>query len=226
MKFKFPLFKSLTIPIYLPNFCQVSNNNFQLPSYKYFYYGGSLDEINNIEFLINVCSNLLNENLHLVIAGVGKNYDTLKNRYRNPNIVFLGKIDPDFSRFLMRNALILLSFRIDYKKITDYSFPFKLMEYISSNTPIFTSYISSFESLGGLERLLTTFSYSDSVQTIQEKLNFMIANIENFRENASRLYKDCFLQFNIKKIVHSSNEDFGYISHFRGFIIGNKIFLI
>ncbi len=201
MKNKLPLFNSLTIPIYLPIFCQISNTHFFLPYSKYIYYAGSFDEINNIEFLINVCQGFLNKDLKLLIAGVGKNYESLKSKYSNSNISFLGKIEPEYSRFLMRNALILLNFRIDFKKITDYSFPFKIMEYIGSYTPIYSSYISSFESLDGLDRFLNTFTYKESFHVIQSKLKFMIENIQIFREKSFSLYKESFIRFNIQKIV-------------------------
>jgi len=202
MKNRFPFFKSITIPLYFPNYCSLNNSSVQVPSYKYLYYAGSFDKINNIDFLIKVSEKFLSNNLRLIIAGIGVDYEMLKGQNTNPYVVFLGKVDPEYSRFLMKNALVLLNFRLDIKEITEYSFPFKMIEYIASLTPIFTSYLSSYKSLGNFEKQLNTFTYLESSELIIARLELIISNIENYKLKSLRLYESLFNKYNISSIVN------------------------
>jgi hypothetical protein len=198
---KFPLFKSICIPTYFPTTCQIDLIRYSAPSFKYFYYAGSFDEINNIEYLIFVTQSFLSNNLKLILAGSGGNYELLKSQTQNPFIIFLGKVHPDYSRFLMRKAFVLLNFRLDDKKVTEYSFPFKMMEYIGSLTPIFSSYISSFNYLEEIKKNLTTFSYNESFEVIKNKLENMIININEYNINSLKLYEALFIKYNISRII-------------------------
>jgi hypothetical protein len=202
MKKKYLNFKTLVIPFILPIECVVNNPVHQIPSKKYLYYAGSLDEINNIDKMISIFLNLNDKKLFLLIAGSGSNLDKLKNKFNFSNVVFLGQIEPEYSRKLMRNALLLLSFRDNLSRITKYSFPFKLMDYINSMTPIFTSKIDSFDSIPYITSYFYSFATSSSDKKITMSLNNVITNRGYFLRKSYSLYKKLFFKFNAQKIVN------------------------
>jgi glycosyltransferase involved in cell wall biosynthesis len=202
MKNNFINFNSIVFPILLPMKCEIKEKSFKIEYRNYLFYAGTFDKINNIEKMIMSFLSIDRKDIFLLIAGEVKDFSIQKMFSHYSNIVFLGKIDPIQSRFLMKNAIILLNFRINKLNVTNYSFPFKIMEYINSSRPIFTSYLNSFKYIDNLDDYMTLFYDHEDVNSISSKLLYCIEKKVFLADQADKLYKMIFMKYNVSNLVN------------------------
>jgi len=104
---------------------------------KYFLYSGTLDQRYGIRHLINsyIASNL--KDYKLYICGDGDDRDYIENAISNgANIKYLGQLDREKVLTLQKNATLLINPRDNESEYTKYSFPSKIIEYMSSGVPV------------------------------------------------------------------------------------------
>ncbi len=97
-------------------------------------YAGGLAKDNNINLLIEACSHLktLDE---LWICGVGEcEEEVIKSSENNPKIKYFGRVDHQRVLEMQRKAKVLVNLRNPNEILTKYSFPSKIIEYMSSGT--------------------------------------------------------------------------------------------
>jgi hypothetical protein len=175
----------------------------------YIFYSGGIDDLNNVRFLIKVflASNLIKYNL--IIAGKGNLLERLKKEYNQKNIVFLGEIDYKETKNLMKRATLLISLRKNNHEVTRYSFPFKIMDYISSGTPLVSSFIDSFDS-EIIQKIPIISIESEEVASksliniVENKLQFLKAEAI---KNRDYFYQKYNAEALIKKIIHFNTSN-------------------
>lgn len=101
---------------------------------KYFLYSGTLNIEYGVLDLIKSFEELNNQDLHLVICGEGEAEEILK-KCKNEQIHFLGRCSHEDVLCLQQNAYALINPRKNSNEYTKYSFPSKIMEYLSSGRP-------------------------------------------------------------------------------------------
>lgn len=103
---------------------------------KIILYTGSLDERNNIVNLISAFQNMSSQDAKLIICGRGS--DEARVRLicqKDSRIIYMGEIDNIEVRALQERATLLVNPRLPGDLYTLYSFPSKILEYLSSGTP-------------------------------------------------------------------------------------------
>lgn len=104
---------------------------------RFFFYSGTLDSRYGIRELIDEFEFSGINDIELRICGEGDMKDyAIEASKRNKNIRYLGQIDRDEVLNLQRKALVLINPRKNSSEFTKYSFPSKIIEYMSSGTPV------------------------------------------------------------------------------------------
>ena len=99
-------------------------------------YTGNLSERYGILNLAEAFTKLKEQDLRLVICGVGGAYDKLAEMsMKDSRIILRGLLPYDEILKVQRNALLLVNPRTSEGEYTKYSFPSKTMEYFVSGTP-------------------------------------------------------------------------------------------
>lgn len=100
-------------------------------------YSGGLSEKYGVIDLIRSFEKLDEENYRLVICGSGEaEADILKASHRDKRIIFKGLLRREEVLQLQKSSNILVNPRPNNEEYTKYSFPSKMMEYLSSATPV------------------------------------------------------------------------------------------
>jgi len=104
---------------------------------KYFLYSGTLDRRYGIRTLVEAYlkSNVTDYDLYICGDGDEKKY-VEKMSFLNPKIKYLGQIDRNSVLRLQKNAFLLINPRQNTAEYTKFSFPSKVIEYMSSGTPV------------------------------------------------------------------------------------------
>lgn len=106
-------------------------------------YSGALNEINGISLLLESFSLILNSNFRLWIFGDGPLSTLVEQAVMvDKRIIYWGKIANDQVKKYQKDATILINPRISNNKITNYTFPSKLLEYMSSGRPVISTRLS------------------------------------------------------------------------------------
>ena len=104
---------------------------------NYFLYSGTLDRRYGIRNLLDSFVGSGIENFDLLICGDGddrKYVEKMASTY--PRIKFLGQLDRSVVLNFQRDAKLLINPRNNESAFTKYSFPSKVIEYMSSGTPV------------------------------------------------------------------------------------------
>lgn len=104
---------------------------------NFYLYSGTLDKRYGITDLIDSFNSLNKEGLLLYICGDGADKDYVVNAAnQNPNIKYLGLLSREDVIVLQKKALLLINPRRNDGEYVKYSFPSKILEYMSSGTPV------------------------------------------------------------------------------------------
>jgi glycosyltransferase involved in cell wall biosynthesis len=102
-------------------------------------YAGALYEKFGIKTLINVFNNLPG-NYELWLFGYGDMIEYISQMSKsNPKILFFGNISNSLVLDYQKKARLLVNPRPINHEFTKYSFPSKILEYMSSGTPVLTT---------------------------------------------------------------------------------------
>lgn len=104
---------------------------------NYFLYGGTLDRGYGIRNFIESLVGSGIENVDLLICGDRddrKYFETMASTH--PRVKFFGQLDRSVVLSFQRNAKLLINPRNNESAFTRYSFPSKIIEYMSSGTPV------------------------------------------------------------------------------------------
>ena len=100
-------------------------------------YTGTLNERYGIRDLVNAFVALPDRDISLEICGNGDSAEWLKNiSITDARIHYYGSMQHSFTMELQREAYLLVNPRKNNEEFTKYSFPSKIMEYLSSGRPI------------------------------------------------------------------------------------------
>lgn len=108
---------------------------FDLPE-RYILYSGTLQYRYGIGDLISAFRQIEDDDIGLVICGDGEAAEEIKTFQReDKRIIYLGVLSVDAVASLRKRARILINPRKNEGDYTKYSFPSKMMEYLSSGVP-------------------------------------------------------------------------------------------
>ncbi|MDQ0883017.1 glycosyltransferase [Peribacillus sp. V2I11] len=100
-------------------------------------YSGGLAKKYGIIELLNAFGRLSNENYRLIICGSGEaEYDVIEAGKKDSRIIFKGLLPREEVLKLQKSSTILVNPRPNNEEYTKYSFPSKIMEYLSSGVPM------------------------------------------------------------------------------------------
>lgn len=100
-------------------------------------YTGTLNEKYGVLDLVEAFSKINNENYKLILCGSGDAENRIKQYAKSDNrIIFKGQIKREDVIKLQIEATVLINPRKNNEEYTKYSFPSKILEYLSSGTPI------------------------------------------------------------------------------------------
>jgi glycosyltransferase involved in cell wall biosynthesis len=100
-------------------------------------YSGALSEEYGVNDLVNAFARLPNPEFRLVICGEGVSEDFIRREARkDPRINYMGLVARNEVLKLQKAATILINPRSNEHEYAKYSFPSKILEYMSSGTPV------------------------------------------------------------------------------------------
>lgn len=103
----------------------------------YFLYSGTLDRRYGIRKLLDAFVESNIENYHLYICGDGDDRANVESvSATNARVKYLGQLDRNAVLQLQREASLLINPRDNESAFTKYSFPSKIIEYMSSGVPV------------------------------------------------------------------------------------------
>ena len=121
----------------------VSHNDFQKEktiergSEEIILYSGSLNIQYGIKEMVDAMSFIPNKNIRLYICGGGAEEKYIKEKMINdPRIVYLGLLSNEECKIIQSKASLLINPRNSKEEYTSFSFPSKILEYMSSGTPV------------------------------------------------------------------------------------------
>lgn len=125
----------------------INKLDYMSSEYKYFAYTGTLAARYGIMHLVNAFLNTKQDNIKLIICGQGEMANEIKRiSLENDKIIFKGLVSPKESKEIQMNAFALINPRMNNEEYTKYSFPSKIMEYISTGKPVICYRLDGFPS--------------------------------------------------------------------------------
>lgn len=185
-----------------------SNNDFDkindkdLAEEKFFFYSGTLDNRYGLKDLIDSYSRISQNNkIKLYICGEGPDKNTIiQGAKNNPNIKYLGILPRDEVLALQKKAILLINPRNSKDEFTKYSFPSKVLEYMSSGTPVlmyklpgipeeYFKYVYTIEdNNNSFTQMLTKISNLDS-DTLSEKGELAQKFVQEYKNPTAQVEK-------------------------------------
>lgn len=158
--------------------------------FKYFLYTGTLNYQYGIMNLLDSYESAETGDVHLVICGEGEASEEIRKREKNNDrIHFLGCCSHEKAMELQKGAFALVNPRCNEGEYTKYSFPSKIMEYMSSGRPTI-AYL-----LDGMPK-----EYSKYIVCIEEKpdgirsaLEYVVHKGEDFCETFGKVAREFVL---------------------------------
>lgn len=133
-----------------------------------FLYTGTLDTKFGILRLVEAFRKIPRPNYRLILCGAGDAEERIREAVReDPRIDFKGLLPREESLKLQQGATVLVNPRLDREEFTKYSFPSKIMEYLSSGTPVLAY------RLAGMPEEYDDYIYyvpDDAIDTLRDRL--------------------------------------------------------
>lgn len=154
-------------------------------------YTGTLDERYGVKDLIDGFCNITNESYRLILCGAGDSEAYIVDKaLSDSRIIYLGQIDSQIARQLQMNCDILVNPRKNDAEYTKYSFPSKIMEYLSTGKPVICYKLD-----GIPEEYDNVLTYLDGTRDISESLSEKISEISNLDEKDLENHSGKVMQF-------------------------------
>lgn len=143
---------------------------------KFFLYSGTLDNRYGLKDLLDSYSKVPQENnVKLYICGEGPDKKTIIQAAKNNhNIKYLGILPREEVLALQKKAILLINPRNDKNEFTKYSFPSKVLEYMSSGTPVLMYKLSGIP----MEYFQYVYTIENNVNSFTEML-IKISNLDS-----------------------------------------------
>jgi glycosyltransferase involved in cell wall biosynthesis len=152
---------------------KISDTKHQTPKeYRYILYTGKISYHNGIELLINAFNQINDTDLYLIITGKGESKYLLEAVKINERIIYKGTVAENELLRLYENADILISPRLISDKTNSAIFPSKILEYLSYNKPIISTYTPG---INDEYKEVLKFVYSDSVEELARAIEEVLA---------------------------------------------------
>lgn len=154
---------------------------------KIILYTGTLDEKYGIINLLRAFSEIKNSNYRLVICGDGDAKEAITKASNEDNrIIFKGLIPREEVLILQKKATVLINPRMNNEKFCKYSFPSKMLEYLSSGVPVIAYKLS------GIPDEYDDFIYYIAGNTIEDMTNKIIEICEKDPVELAQFSKKAF----------------------------------
>jgi len=159
---------------------------------KLILYTGGLSEKYGINFLIEAFMLIDDPDIELIICGSGESEDFIKQKSTlDRRIVFKGLLKREEALKLQKSSSVLINPRQNNNNFTKFSFPSKILEYLSSGTPVI-SY-----RLDGIPFEYYKYMYTVEDNSI-ETLKTTIENVLNKTQNELNIFGDRARKFVIE----------------------------
>lgn len=100
-------------------------------------YTGKLNKSFGVLNLVNAFMKIKDENIKLIICGNGDDYDHISElAEKDRRIELKGQVSIDIARNYIKNATVLVNPRQNNSIYTKYSFPSKIIDYLSTGNPV------------------------------------------------------------------------------------------
>lgn len=155
-------------------------------------YTGTLNEKYGVLDLVEAFSKIKYKNYRLILCGSGDSEEKIKHYANLDNrIIYKGQLKREDVLRLQINATVLINPRKNNEEYTKYSFPSKILEYLSSGTPTIAY------KLDGIPDEYDDYIYyinGDNIEDISDKIVEVCEKSEierkEFAENASKFVKE------------------------------------
>lgn len=169
-------------------------------------YAGGLAEDNNIKLLINACESMVEVD-ELWICGIGPEEKYVKTaEAKNEKIKYFGRVPNTKVVELEQKAKLLVNLRNPNEELTKYSFPSKILEYISSGSMVLSTRLEGipkeyFDYIEVVDHLLVS-EVQDAVRRIMcmddhlyvdrcKKSQIFISEKKNYKAQTEKIVKFC-----------------------------------
>jgi glycosyltransferase involved in cell wall biosynthesis len=169
-------------------------------------YAGNINNINGIDLLLSAIKEIKNTSLTLSIFGKGEMVDRVLDYQKlDPRVSYKGVVDRNLLLVEFSKANLLVNPRPGKSIINEYSFPSKLIEFLSTGTPVLTAKAVNipFE----IESCFLYFeedSYTSLASAIEYAISMHGNELENFGTRAAvkvaELYSEKSLGENIRAL--------------------------
>ncbi|MFA5211101.1 MAG: glycosyltransferase family 4 protein [Patescibacteria group bacterium] len=149
-----------------------------------FLYLGQIEEHKGIFLLLEAFASLdkkIQENIRLYVAGIGSKFLTVKEKYRQDNILFLGKIKRNELANLFSNIDVMIVPSLCYENS-----PTVIFESLYAKIPVLASNIEGIAELIAEGENGITFVAGD-IKNLQEKIIYLVKNKEKITEMHNRI---------------------------------------
>ena len=184
-------------------------NNFFNETEKYFAYTGTLAKRYGIMHLVNAFLKTKRENIKLIICGHGEMAEQLKKiSLENDKIIYKGLVSPEESAEIQKKAFALINPRMNDEEYTKYSFPSKILEYISNGKPIICYKLDGFpneyDDILIYPKDNSIESLSDCIDEVANYSNELIAKI---KKNSAKFIELKSPKKMVEKILNLYNNN-------------------
>ena len=180
------------------------------PNIKTILYSGGLEEKYGVVNLIKAFEKIVGENFRLVICGSGTAEKEIINASKRDNrIIFKGLVTREKVLELQKTANVLINPRPNKEEYTKYSFPSKIMEYLSSGVPVISYKLDGipdeyYDYMYTIEDLENKDSLYDTINKVMSKPNQELVDFGEKAKCFALNYKNNRIQ--VGKILEMIND--------------------
>ncbi len=168
-----------------------SSENFELPKsdYKMVLYTGGLTEKYGVVNLVDAFMKIKGPEYRLILCGTGDAVEHIKKMQKaDSRIEYKGLVPNNEVLKLQKEATVLVNPRQNNEEFTKYSFPSKILEYMSSGTPVICYKL---DGIPGEYDDYLHYVKNDSVEALKNK----IVEVCEQQDEARRLFGERAQQF-------------------------------